>query len=394
MKPSLKTFFMTSLVTICMVQIVNAQYTEVINSRRPGFSDSPFSVGTKVYQVEAGLFYKNVGNYLFYDKEIDDARQYSASSFGTDIMLRTGQFFEKLEFNLDMALVSENRDYSKPADSSATGFGFSKLNLGAKYLVYKPEYTDKSKEIRSWKARHSFDKRRLIPAVGVYVGLNTNLLTDLYKNKDGISPRIAVFTQNDLSDRLIVLFNFIADYAFTDKSENSYIATVTYAINPKFSVFGENQGFFRKNVPNDFQFGAGGAYLINKDMQVDLSARMILDERGDNTYIIGGGLSWRLDRHQDKLIVNEVNNDEEGIATPKRSFWSTITFGLFDGSNQYSQNGKMRDVKTRSAKTRSLEPPVNKKAQKARKKQNKKLIKEQKKREKAEKKYEKKIEKD
>ena len=224
--------------------------------------------------------------------------------------------------------------------------------------------------------------------------MNTNLLTDLYKNNDGISPRIAVFTQNDLSDRLIVLFNFIADYAFTDKSENSYIATVTYAINPKFSVFGENQGFFRKNVPNDFQFGAGGAYLINKDMQVDLSARMILDERGDNTYIIGGGLSWRLDRHQDKLIVNEVNNDEEGIATPKRSFWSTITFGLFDGSNQYSQNGKMRDVKTRSAKTRSLEPPVNKKAQTARKKQNKKLIKEQKKREKAEKKYEKKIEKD
>ena len=129
MKPSLKTFFLTSLVTICMVQIANAQYTEVINSRRPGFSDSPFSVGTKVYQVEAGLFYKNVGNYLFYDKEIDDARQYSASSFGTDIMLRTGQFFEKLEFNLDMALVSENRDYSKPADSSATGFGFSKLNL-------------------------------------------------------------------------------------------------------------------------------------------------------------------------------------------------------------------------------------------------------------------------
>lgn len=392
MKPSFKTFFLTSLVIISMVQIANAQYTEVINSRRPGFSDSPFSVGTKVYQVEGGFFYKNVGNYLFYDQEIEDARQYSSSSFGTDIMLRTGQFFEKLEFNLDMAILSENRDYSKPADSSASGFGFSKLTLGAKYLVYKPEYTDKSKEIRSWKARHSFDKRRLIPAVGVYLGLNTNLLTDLYKNPDGISPRIAVFTQNDLSERLIVLFNFIADYVLTDQQENSYIMTVTYAVNPKFSVFGENQGFFRNNVPNDFQFGAGGAYLINKNMQADLSARMIFDERGDNTYIIGGGLSWRLDRHKDKLIINEVSNDEEGIAKPKRSFWSTITFGLFDGNNQYSQNGKMRDVKTRSAKTRTLEPPVNKKARKARKKQNKKLVKEQKKREKAQKKYNKKIE--
>ena len=395
MKPSFKSFSLTCLVVFSLVQIVNAQYTEVINSRRPGFSDSPYSVGTKVYQVEGGLFYKNVGNYLFFDQDLQQGVSYSASSFGTDIMLRTGQFFEKLEFNLDMAILSESRDYSRiPPNLSESGFGFSKLTLGAKYLLYKPEYTDKSKEIRSWKARHSFDKRRLIPAVGVYAGLNTNLLTDLYKNPDGISPRFAVFTQNDLSERLIVLFNFIADYAFTDQSENSYILTVTYAITERISAFGENQGFFRKNVPNDFQFGAGGAYLINKDMQADLSARMIFDERGDNTYIIGGGLSWRLDRHKDRLIVNKTNNDEEGVAKPKKGFFNTITFGLFAGKNEYSQNGKMRDVKTRSAKTRSLEPPVNKKAQKARKKQNKRLVKEQKQREKAEKKYNKNSEKD
>lgn len=378
-----------------MVQFATAQYTEVINSRRPGFSDSPYSIGTKVYQVEGGLFYKDVGNYLFYDQDLDESFAYSANSFGTDIMLRTGQFFERLEFNLDMAILSESRDYSLPADSSASGFGFSKLTLGAKYLLYKPEYTDKTKEIRSWKARHSFDKRRLIPAVGVYAGLNTNLLVDLYKNPDGISPRFALFTQNDLSERLVVLLNFIMDYAFTDQSENSYIITVTYALNQKFSVFGENQGFFRKNVPNDFQFGAGGAYLINKDMQADLSARMIFDERGDNTYIFGGGISWRLDNHKDKIIVNKANNDEDGIDAPKKGFFNTITFGLFAGKNNASDSsGKMREVKTRSAKTRSLEPPVNKKAQKARKKQNKKLVKEEKKREKAEKKYNKKFEND
>ena len=153
MKPSLKTFLFTLLVYFCMVQFVVAQYTEVINSRRPGFSDSPYSVGTKVYQVEGGLFYKDVGNFQFYDQVLDEDFIYSATSFGTDIMLRTGQFFERLEFNLDMAIVSENRDYLRPPDSSASGFGFSKLTLGAKYLIYKPEYTDKTKEIRSWKAR-------------------------------------------------------------------------------------------------------------------------------------------------------------------------------------------------------------------------------------------------
>ena len=50
----------------------------------------------------------------------------------------------------------------------------------------------------------------------------------------------------------------------------------------------------------------------------------------------------------------------------------------------------MRNVKSSKAKTRSLEAPVNKQAQKARKKQNKRLVQEQKKKEKAQKKYDKK----
>ena len=385
--------FLTTLLILLLAEFSYGQYTEVINSRRPGYSDSPYSVGTKVYQVEAGLFYKNVGGYLYWDPIQEETFSYSASSFGSDIMLRTGQFFEKLEFNLDMAVVGENRDYTQPDEYSNSAFGFSKLTLGAKYLLYKPEYADKSKEIRSWKARHSFDKKRLIPAVGVYAGLNTNLLTELHKNPEGVSPRFGIYTQNDLSDRLIVLLNFIADKAFTNEAENSYIITVTYTLAEKWSIFGENQGFFRKNVPNDFQFGAGGAYLINKNMQADLSGRMIFDERGDNTYIIGGGISWRLDNHKDKIISGKTNNDEDNVTKEKKSFFNTITFGLFAG-NKSSNKGQMRNVKTSKAKTRSLEAPVNKKAQKARKKQNDRLVKEQKKKEKAQKKYNKKSEND
>jgi hypothetical protein len=386
----MKSFF-TTLLLLLLAEFSYGQYTEVINSRRPGFSDTPYSLGTKVYQVEAGLFYKNVGNYLYYDPVLEQSISYSGSSFGTDVTFRTGQFFERLEFSLDMAVASESRDYTRPEVINRSAFGFSRLTLGAKYLVYKPEYTDKSKEIRSWKARHSFDKRRLIPAVGVYAGLNTNLLTELHKNPEGISPRFGLYTQNDLSNRLIVLFNFIADKVFTEEAENTYIMTVTYTLHENWSVFAENQGFFRKNVPNDFQFGAGGAYLINPNMQADFSARMIFDERGDNTYLIGGGLSWRLDNHKDKIIVGKVDNDENIMPQEKKSFFNTITFGLFAGKKS-SNSGKMRQVKTSKVKTRDLQAPVNKKAQKARKKQNQRLVKEQKQKEKAQKKHNKKSE--
>ena len=380
----------TALLLLLVAPLSYGQYTEVINSRRPGFSDSPYSVGTKVYQVEGGLFYKKVSNYEYWADQSQQI-EYSASSFGTDISFRTGQFFERLEFDLDMAIVSESRDYTSPFVGSESAFGFSKLTIGAKYLVYKPEYADKSKEIRSWKARHSFDTKRLIPAVGVYAGFNTNLLTDMHKNPDGVSPRFAVFTQNDLSNRLILLMNFIGDNLFTAKSESSYIITLTYSLTEDWSIFGENQGFYSDYVPTDYQFGAGGAYLINPNMQADLSARMIFDDNGENSYIIGGGLSWRLDRHKDKMIMPETNNDEPNMTEQKKSFWNTITFGLFAG-NKSSNNGKMRDVKSTKAKTRSLEPPVNKQAQKARKKQNKRLVQEEKQKEKAQKKYDKKSE--
>ena len=381
----------TALLLLLVAPLSYGQYTEVINSRRPGFSNSPYSVGTKVYQVEGGLFYKNVSGFQYWDDALQETIDYSSSSFGTDITFRTGQFFERLEFDLDMAIVSENRDYTRPVVGSESAFGFSKLTIGAKYLLYKPEYADKSKEIRSWKARHSFDKKRLIPAVGVYAGFNTNLLTDMHKNPDGVSPRFALFTQNDLSNRLILLMNLIGDKLFTSESETSYIITVTYSLTKDWSIFGENQGFFRQNVPNDYQFGAGGAYLINPNMQADLSARMIFDERGENSYIIGGGLSWRLDKHQDKMMMPETNNDDANMTEQKKGFWNTITFGLFAG-NKSSNNGQMRNVKSTKAKTRSLEAPVNKKAQKARKKQNKRLVQEEKQKEKAQKKYDKKSE--
>ena len=391
-------YLLTSITFLFFLQMGFAQYTSVINSKRPGFSDSPYSVGTKIYQVEGGLFYKNIGNYLAYEFDQDgnhtETFNYNSKSFGTDIILRTGQFFERLEFNLDLALQNENRNYTQPSIYSESGLGFSKLTIGAKYLVYNPQYTDKSKEIHSWKARHSFDKRRLIPAVGVYVGLNTNLLNEMHKNPDGISPKFAIYTQNDLSNRWIILMNFIMDNAFTNFSESSFIGTTTYALTEKWSVFGEGQLFFRnqKGVPNDIQFGAGGAYLINNNLQADLSFRMILDERGDNTYLMGGGLAWRLDRHKDKIIRSKTDNSEVKTKE-KKGFFNTITFGLFAGNKASSGSKKMRSVKTTKAKSRTLTPPVNKKAQKARNKQNKKLIKEQNKREKAQIKYNKKAQK-
>lgn len=44
-----------SLLFLLGFSSIYGQYTEVINSNKPGFSESPYSVGTGIYQFESNL---------------------------------------------------------------------------------------------------------------------------------------------------------------------------------------------------------------------------------------------------------------------------------------------------------------------------------------------------
>ncbi len=75
-------------------QIINAQYTEIINSKRPGLSESPYSIGTNVFQFETGFFYRSSNNKSFLSRP---------KIIGGELFFRYGRFSEKLEFNLNIA---------------------------------------------------------------------------------------------------------------------------------------------------------------------------------------------------------------------------------------------------------------------------------------------------
>ena len=69
-----------------------AQFTDQINSNRPGESMGAFSVGKKVIQVEGGLYGI---------KESHEVLNYDAGGFGLDFSVRAGLLKEQLEFILD-----------------------------------------------------------------------------------------------------------------------------------------------------------------------------------------------------------------------------------------------------------------------------------------------------
>jgi hypothetical protein len=291
--------------------MINAQYTEIINSKRPGFSESPYGVGTNVYQFEFGMFYNSDNN-----KEATA----NPKTLGGELFFRVGKLKEKLEFNANVAYQRD--EVKNPLGPNYHISGISDLTVGAKYLIYQQEFTDKSKEIRSWKRRMAFDKKRLIPSVGVYGGAHLDFLGEDYKN-DEISYKGALLLQNDFSDRLILLTNIIADKITSDDKFYSYIVTMTYAINENWSYFIENQGKYYNDFSPNYQFGTGIAYLVNENLQLDTSVRTnFLD---DYSYIYAtAGLSWRIDRHKDSFVYKNSPNETMSKKTQRKGIFSRL----------------------------------------------------------------------
>ena len=300
------------LLFFSLSQLINAQYTEIINSKRPGFSESPYSIGTNVYQIETGVFHRTSDNKTIYSRP---------NTIGGELFFRYGKFLEKLEINANVA-YQKDEIRNNASEANSTISGISKLTIGAKYLIYEQKYTDKSKEIRSWKKRMAFDKKRLIPSIGAYVGVNTNFLGTGFKENE-LSIKGAVLLQNDFSDRLVLLTNLIADKILSDSNEYSYIATITYAINYKWSYFIENQGVFEKGFIPKFHFGTGAAYLLSKNLQLDASVRTNFFD--DYSFLYSSiGAAWRLDKHTDKIIQKKSPKAKTNNRRKRGNFFSRL----------------------------------------------------------------------
>jgi len=306
---------------VCMVlftSTITAQYTGVINSNRPGFSESPYSVGTGVYQLETSLFYSKTGQFPTFSRPFNT---------GVDLLFRTSYFKERLEVNLNFGYQKSEIAFQNIFQSSYFSSGIRNLTVGAKYLIYEQEYKDKSKEIRSWKERHRFDWKRLIPSVAAYVGVHTgvgNELFNIYGNS-GFSPKAGVLLQNDITRDLNVVTNLYYDRITTDNPEFSYIITTTYSLNDRWSTFFENQTIFHKTRTHT-NLGSGIAYLWNRDLQINSSLRLIAE--GNVTgYYASIGASYRLDRHVDESTEvdefgNPIENEEE--VNKKKGFFGRL----------------------------------------------------------------------
>ena len=283
-----------------------SQYTEVINSNRPGVSQSAFAVGPGVIQFEAGPYIL---------KEEHTLLKYDVSGFGIDFAARYGLLLEELEINLQGTYQNDTKTYN----SSSIPFedkrsNFKNFTLGAKYMVYDPyrKAGEDKPNIYSWKANQKFKWKSLIPAVAVYAGANYDTKNNPYVAPDveGFSPKVAIITQNNFNGGWVFVMNLVKDRIGSDYSDFQYILTLTHSFNPKWVIFGEAQGI-KSDFYADNLFRFGGAYLWSKDFQLD-TALTFNTKDTPSVFSVNFGASYRLDFHRDKEVDNGNSAKEEG----------------------------------------------------------------------------------
>jgi len=286
-----------------------AQYTDIINSNRPGKSMSAFSVGKTVIQAEGGLFGI---------REKHDLLRYEANGFGTELDVRYGAILEQLEFVMNTQYQYDW--YQAPLVNDTRG-GFKQFTLGAKYLLFDPfiSLKDDKPNVYSWKANHRFSWKQFIPAVAVYGGFNLQLGTNpfTFQGDAKFSPKAMLITQNQFGTKWVFVTNIIADKITTKYPSYGIIATMTRGFNMRWSGFLEMQGYKSDYyADNIFRFGA--AYLVRENIQLDASLAKNIK---DTPAILYGsvGLSWRFDSNYETNYRRIKNDKKEDIKKDKKS---------------------------------------------------------------------------
>jgi hypothetical protein len=246
----------TFLILLSISSTIKAQYAETIASGRPGQAIGARTLGKSVFQIQTGLNYNDIS--------FDDTTG-NITLFPT--VVRLG-ILERLE--VSGVIVWQNDEF-KTSGVNSKANGISNSQLGLRYSLT----TNKG-----WR-----------PALAVQGRLLLKWQDEVYQ-RENIGTRFILATGNKLSDSFSLITNWGIIHAGNGGGPSYYyIINTSYSITEKLSAFAEVYGGL-----NDFNtdFDAGLAYLLNNDLQLDISFGL-QDENNVSNWFVDAGVSWRFD---------------------------------------------------------------------------------------------------
>jgi hypothetical protein len=199
-------------------------------------------------------------------------------------------FFENIYFNSTLLRFGINRnaeirlqtDLLRARSDNKKDFGLNPLTLGTKVLLFKG--------------------RGVLPMTSVMMNVTLPWIGDKAFRPAHLSPSVYLLMQNDITDKLNVCYNFGAMYDEQQETANVFFALcLSYGITERFSAFVENYNWFASGAPPSNNIDLGFALVLHKNVQLDLSGNLNLQDL-NNYFMINFGVAWR--------IIRNVNNSK------------------------------------------------------------------------------------
>ena len=301
---------------------IKSQYTDQINSNRPGASIGAFAVGKNVIQFESGIEYRSYKH-----------SGYNSSTFNSGnafLSVRWGFLFEQLELTYEgvYGFGSLNSKVTSP-NSKYYLNGMLQNFIGLKFLVFDPFKKERKVNVYSWKANNRFKIRELLPAISITIGPNINfekenpfpygnIFSKLYKpiffqnigDKVDEEPffhlRGTIATQSHFLSTWVLVTNFSYNRYLSDYVEKNYILTLTHNFRPSWSIYIENEGSY-SDLYRMTIFRTGVAFLFSNNLHFETSLGMNIKE-SPSLVFANFGASYRLDFHKDYESSAEIED--------------------------------------------------------------------------------------
>jgi len=253
----------TLVLALCLGPMLAAA-GEPLQPNRPGQADPPTVLAPGVAYIESGFTFMRETEG---DPDTDTLTV-------PELELRLGMH-ERIELQLFAdGLVREWRD----GDGNSTGV--SDLELDARVSLWEQE---------SWR-----------PATAVDFGLSFPTGSG-FATSDGYDPEVEILYAWDFAERwnLTGNFDFASETQGEDDSSRHFIFRPEFAlgltISERLGTFIEYYGVIEESAPDQHSIDGGFTFLVNDDLQLDVSAGAGLNDAAPD-FFVAAGVAWRLPR--------------------------------------------------------------------------------------------------
>ncbi|MGB2129127.1 MAG: transporter, partial [Flavicella sp.] len=246
-----------------------AQYTDIINSNRPGHTENAYSIGKNIIQIENGVS-------LIFNKYNHSPLQLS---YQNNLNIRSGILFEQIEVKAEFVhgiqnIVPIKFKYNLYNTNPSPIYSYLDntiefKNIGFKFLAYDHKIKNHNDEIRSWNKRTAFNWSKFIPSIAIKAEYINRKKSDGF---EGIGASIL------LHHKVNSIWNILSNFGYNISKNGvnaEYVASIStnYAFNNNWSSFAETYNIITE-TKNTYQIAFGFAYLVSKNLQIDFSSRI------------------------------------------------------------------------------------------------------------------------